>query len=221
MNDNIKLLVVDDHEMIRTGLKALFKDDSELNIVAEASNGSMALELAQKHAPDILITDIMLPDISGIELIKQFVNLKIRSKIVVLTSYNTESDINSAISLGVYAYILKDIDPELLMFVLKSVYDGAMWIDPKVAPMVRGFNTKYSSDNLLSRSEFKQFHFNLTKREYEVLKLIVDGKSNSDIADILSISEHTAKAHVCNIMQKLVVDDRTQAAVKALKNGLV
>ncbi|MBQ7125969.1 response regulator transcription factor, partial [bacterium] len=98
---------------------------------------------------------------------------------------------------------------------------GAMWLDPQVVPFIREKNSGMIPHRELSRSVFKEHHANLTQREYEVLKLIVDGQSNSDIAKTLTISEHTAKAHVCNIIQKLVVDDRTQAAVKALREGLV
>ena len=101
------------------------------------------------------------------------------------------------------------------------VHSGAMWIDPQVVPFIRDKNNGAIPSRQLSRSAFRQNHSNLTQREYEVLKLVVDGQSNSEIAKTLTISEHTAKAHVCNIIQKLVVDDRTQAAVKALKEGLV
>ena len=107
------------------------------------------------------------------------------------------------------------------MNVIKMIKAGAMWLDPQVVPFIRDKNCGIIPSMQLSRSVFKERHSNLTQREYEVLKLIVDGQSNSDIAKTLTISEHTAKAHVCNIIQKLVVDDRTQAAVKALKEGLV
>ena len=107
------------------------------------------------------------------------------------------------------------------MTVIRMVKTGAMWLDPQIVPFIRDKNCGIIPSRQLSRSVFKERHSNLTQREYEVLKLIVDGQSNSDIAKTLTISEHTAKAHVCNIIQKLVVDDRTQAAVKALKEGLV
>ena len=122
---------------------------------------------------------------------------------------------------GAKAYVMKDINIEILRMIIKTVKDGAMWIDPKVVPILRDKNCGIIPPRQMSRAMFKEQHANLTQREYEVLKLVVDGKSNSQIAQELTISEHTAKAHVCNIIQKLVVDDRTQAAVKALKEGLV
>ena len=112
-------------------------------------------------------------------------------------------------------------EPDVLKMIIKTVYDGAMWLDPQVVPILREKNCGVVPPRQMSRAMFKEQHANLTQREYEVLKLVVDGLSNSEIAQELTISEHTAKAHVCNIIQKLVVDDRTQAAVKALKEGLV
>ena len=109
----------------------------------------------------------------------------------------------------------------ILKMIIRTVKEGAMWLDPQVVPILRDKNCGVIPPRQMSRAMFKEQHANLTQREYEVLKLVVDGKSNSEIAQELTISEHTAKAHVCNIIQKLVVDDRTQAAVKALKEGLV
>ena len=123
--------------------------------------------------------------------------------------------------MGVYAYVIKDINTEMLLYIVTSVYNGAMWLDPKVVPILREKSDKIIPQKQTSRAMFRNTHANLTAREYEVLKLVVDGKSNNDIAQELCISEHTAKAHVCNIIQKLLVDDRTQAAVKAIKEGLV
>ena len=116
---------------------------------------------------------------------------------------------------------MKDVNTDVLEMIIKTVNDGAMWLDPKIVPILREKNSGVIPARKMSRATFRAQHANLTQREYEVLKLVVDGKSNQQIAIALTISEHTAKAHVCNIIQKLVVDDRTQAAVKALKEGLV
>ena len=116
---------------------------------------------------------------------------------------------------------MKDISTDALKMIIKTVEQGAMWLDPQVVPILREKNCGVIPPRQMSRAMFKEQHANLTQREYEVLKLVVDGLSNHEIAEELTISEHTAKAHVCNIIQKLVVDDRTQAAVKALKEGLV
>ena len=192
-----------------------------MEVIGEAVNGKEAVEKAKLIKPDIILMDIGLPDISGIEATKQILENNNNIKVIILTSHINEQELNSSLTSGANAYVIKDISTEYLMSVIKMVKDGAMWIDPKVVPFIREKNNGVIPSRQVSRSVFKQNHSNLTQREYEVLKLVVDGQSNSQIAKSLTISEHTAKAHVCNIIQKLVVDDRTQAAVKALKEGLV
>ena len=192
-----------------------------MEVIGEAINGKEAIEKAKLIKPDIILMDIGLPDISGIDATKQILETNNNIKIIILTSHINEQELNFSLIAGANAYVIKDISTEYLMFVIKMVKEGAMWIDPKVVPFIRDKNSGIIPSRQISRSTFKQNHSNLTQREYEVLKLVVDGQSNSQIAKSLTISEHTAKAHVCNIIQKLVVDDRTQAAVKALKEGLV
>ena len=218
---NIKILLVEDQKLMRIGIKSLFNDYPEMEVIGEAANGKEAIEKAKLIKPDIILMDIGLPDISGIDATKQILETNNNIKIIILTSHINEQELNSSLVAGANAYVIKDISTEYLMFVIKMVKEGAMWIDPKVVPFIRDKNSGIIPSRQISRSTFKQNHSNLTQREYEVLKLVVDGQSNSQIAKSLTISEHTAKAHVCNIIQKLVVDDRTQAAVKALKEGLV
>lgn len=217
----IKILLVEDQKLMRIGIKSLFTDYADMLIIAEASNGKDAIEKTKLVKPDIVLMDIGLPDISGIEATKQILEHNNNVKVIALTSHITEEEVTSALQAGVNAYVIKDIQTDFLMNVIKMIKMGAMWLDPQVVPFIRDKNSGVIPSRQLSRSVFKERHSNLTQREYEVLKLIVDGQSNSDIAKTLTISEHTAKAHVCNIIQKLVVDDRTQAAVKALKEGLV
>ena len=217
----IKILLVEDQKLMRIGIKSLFNDYPEMEVIGEAVNGKEAVEKAKLIKPDIILMDIGLPDISGIDASKQILENNDKIKIIILTSHIDENDLNAALSAGANAYVIKDINTEFLMSVIKMVKSGAMWIDPHVVPFIRDKNSGTIPSRQLSRSAFRQNHSNLTQREYEVLKLVVDGQSNSEIAKTLTISEHTAKAHVCNIIQKLVVDDRTQAAVKALKEGLV
>ena len=216
-----KILLVEDQKLMRIGLKSLFCDYKDLEVIGEAINGKEAIEKAKLIKPDIVLMDLGLPDISGIDAIKQILEYNNNIRVVVLTSHVTEEEVNSALQAGASAYVIKDIATDILMTVIKMIKAGAMWLDPHVVPFIRDKNCGVIPSRQLSRSVFKERHSNLTQREYEVLKLIVDGQSNSDIAKTLTISEHTAKAHVCNIIQKLVVDDRTQAAVKALKEGLV
>ena len=217
----INIMLIEDYKLIRVGIKTLFEETDGFCVLGEADNGKEAIEKAEKLSPDVILLDIGLPDMSGIKVIKALQEKEVGSKIIILSAHTNDDEIQKCLSLGAYAYVIKDINTEMLIYIVKSVYQGAMWLDPQIVKIL-----KYKQENMLSlkqtnRSVFKNAHANLTQREYEVLKLIVDGKSNSDIAKELFISEHTAKAHVCNIIQKLVVDDRTQAAVKALKEGLV
>lgn len=217
----IKILLVEDQKLMRIGIKSLFNDYPEMEVIGEAENGKEAIEKAKLIKPDIILMDIGLPDISGVDATKQILENNDKIKIIVLTSHINEAELNASLAAGANAYVIKDISTEFLMSVIKMIKAGAMWIDPKVVPFIRDKNNGVIPSRQLSRSAFRQNHSNLTQREYEVLRLVVDGQSNSQIAKTLTISEHTAKAHVCNIIQKLVVDDRTQAAVKALKEGLV
>ena len=217
----IKILLVEDQKLMRIGIKSLFCDFPELEIIAEATNGKEAIEKSKLLKPDIVLMDIGLPDISGIEATKQILEHNNNIHVIILTSHVSEEELTASLQAGASAYVIKDINTEFLMNVIKMVKEGAMWIDPHLTPFIRDKNCGVLPSRQLSRSVFKERHSNLTQREYEVLKLVVDGQSNSQIAKTLTISEHTAKAHVCNIIQKLVVDDRTQAAVKALKEGLV
>ena len=218
----VRILMVEDHKLMRVGLKSLFDDYNDLVIAAEAENGKETMEIIKSTQIDLVLMDLGLPDISGIELTKKILEYNDKIKVVILTSHLSEKEIFDALSAGASAYVLKDINTEMLMMIIRSSKAGAMWIDPHAVPILRDKNNgAVIPQRQMTRAAFREQHSNLTQREYEVLKLVVDGKSNNEIAKTLTISEHTAKAHVCNIIQKLVVDDRTQAAVKALKEGLV
>ena len=218
---SIKILLVEDQKLMRIGIKSLFCDYPEMEIIGEATNGKEAIEKSKLIKPDIVLMDLGLPDITGIEATKQILEYNNNIQVIILTSHITEEEVTASLRAGASAYVIKDIATEFLMNIIKMIKLGAMWLDPQIVPFIRDKNCGIVPARQLSRSVFKERHSNLTQREYEVLKLIVDGQSNSDIAKTLTISDHTAKAHVCNIIQKLVVDDRTQAAVKALKEGLV
>ena len=217
----INILLVEDQKLIRVGLKSLFEGQDDLVVVSEAQSGKEAIEKYKIVHPDIILMDIGLPDISGVEATKRILEVNNRARVIILTSHLSEQEVLNALQAGACAYVMKDISTDVLKMIIKTVYDGAMWLDPQVVPILREKNCGVVPPRQMSRAMFKEQHANLTQREYEVLKLVVDGLSNSEIAQELTISEHTAKAHVCNIIQKLVVDDRTQAAVKALKEGLV
>ena len=217
MSNKTKILMAEDHKLMRVGLKSIISDYNDLEVIAEAEIGIEAVKMAKELKPDVILMDIGLPELDGIQATKKIKEFDKNVKIIILTSHGEENEVNKAIDAGASAYALKDIKTEYLVMVLRSVKDGAVWFDPNVAHLVK----KNPSQGNTSRSDFKANHANLTEREYEVLKLIVDGKSNQEIANDLKISEHTAKAHVCNIIQKMLVDDRTQVAVKAIKENLI
>ena len=220
-NKPIKIMLVEDQKLMRVGIKSLFEDSESMEIIKEAETGKDAIECARVLKPDVVLMDIGLPDMSGIEAAKKILSDNKKIKIIMLTSHTSEKEVMDSLMAGASAYIMKDFDTESFLMIVKTINDGAMWLDPQVVPYIRDKNAGVIPAKQVTRAAFREQHSNLTQREYEVLKLVVDGKSNYEIAQILTISEHTAKAHVCNIIQKLVVDDRTQAAVKALREGLV
>ena len=217
----INIILAEDQKLMRIGIKSIFKDYPELEIIGEAENGKEAVEKTRLLKPDIVLMDIGLPDISGIEAAKRILDNNDNVKIIMLTSHISEKEVMDSLLAGANAYIMNDINTDFLKTIIKTIKQGAMWIDPLAVPYIKEKNNGIIPARQLSRASFKEKHANLTQREYEVLKLVVDGMTNQEIAKALTISEHTAKAHVCNIIQKLVVDDRTQAAVKAIKEGLV
>jgi len=221
INTPIKLMLVEDHKLMRVGLKSLFEAKDGMEVTSEAQSGKDAVEKFRTTHPDVTLMDIGLPDIDGIEATKQILELNTNAKVIILTSHLSEKEVVDSLKSGACAYVMKDINTDILKMIIKTIKDGAMWIDPLAVPILRDKNDGLIPQRKMSRAMFRHQHADLTQREYEVLKLIVDGKSNNEIAQELTISSHTAKAHVCNIIQKLLVDDRTQAAVKALKEGLV
>ena len=220
-NKPIRILLVEDQKLMRVGLKSLFEGQNELEVISEAQTGKEAIEKFRLVHPDITLMDIGLPDISGIEATKKILEIDSKAKVIILTSHLSEQEVLDSLHAGACAYVMKDINTEILKMIIKTVKEGAMWLDPQVVPILREKNCGVIPPRQMSRAMFKEQHANLTQREYEVLKLVVDGKSNNEIAQEVTTFEHTAKGYVCNIIQKLVVDDRTQAAVKALKEGLV
>jgi len=219
----INVLIIEDHALTRFGLKKAFDSVDRIKLISEAQDGESGVELTKKLKPDVVLMDLGLPGINGIEAIRQIKKFDNRIKIIVLTSHNTENEVWASIDAGANAYCLKNIEPERLIQVIESVYDGAAWIDPAIADMV----LKGLADGNIRTAPLQEISpqfeekLQLTRRESQVLRLIIDGCSNAEIAEKLFVSIHTVKAHVCNILQKLSVDDRTQAAIKALKEGLI
>ena len=220
-NKKITLMIVEDQKLMRTGLKTLFDGSDDFVVIAETGSGKEAVSKALTQKPNVILMDILLPDISGISASKAIQEKNPDSKIIIISANICDKYVKEALDAGILALVYKDINTDDLMFIIRTVKEGCLWLDYRAVQIIRNLNLNITKPLSQSNKVFSANHSNLTKREYEVLKLVVDGKSNSEIARILCISEHTAKAHVCNIIQKLVVDDRTQAAVKALKEGIV
>ena len=219
--NRIRVILIDDHKLLRNGLRGLLEKNNEIIVIGESETGKEGISKVINQKPDVAIVDIGLLDMSGVKVIEKIRQGALNTKVIALSSHDDPKDVIGALNAGANAYVLKDISDDDLIFVIKNVARDAIFIDAKVSEIFKNTIYKESPQKKLSRASFKEQHANLTEREYEVLKLVVDGKSNQQIADILSISEHTSKAHVCSIIQKLVVDDRTQAAVKAIKEGII
>lgn len=219
--DRINVLIVEDHALTRFGLKTALEAHDSFGEVYEAENGERCIEAVIEFKPDLVIMDLGLPGINGIEATRQIKSFDEKIKVLVLTSHKNEDEVWDALSAGANAYCMKDIEPDKLIHVIEFVNEGAAWLDPAVANIVLKTITKNKTSKLSQEFDENKEKVQLTDRELDVLRLIVDGYSNQEISEKLIVSIHTAKAHVCNILQKLSVDDRTQAAIKALKDGIV
>lgn len=226
----VKVLIVEDYKLTRVGLRCALNNYEDIEVINEAENAEDALKIIEKNRPDVIIMDLGLPEMNGLEAtmkIMENFNKKAREegrgeiKVIILTSHDREEEVMASLGAGATGYCMKDIDPETLADVIKQVNKGACWLDPNVCQSALKLFPKPENTQLIYKQETKDEKGHLTEREQEVLKLLVKGKSNTEIASELIVSVHTAKAHVCSILQKLCVDDRVQAAVKAIKEGLV
>jgi DNA-binding NarL/FixJ family response regulator len=222
----IRVLLVEDHTMTRMGLQLVLEKAEGIELVGEAEDGETAVTRAEELKPDVILMDIGLPVIDGIEATQMIKDKQLASKILVFTSRDSEEDVFAALGAGADAYCMKGASPDQLTAAIKAVNEGAAWLDPAIARTVLNtINKNRMSPAVESKLEAKKPRSELadllTDREYEVLKLIVEGLSNPQIAERLFITRATAKAHVHSILQKLCVDDRTQAAVTAMREGLV
>ncbi len=223
----IRVLLVEDHTMTRMGLQLALEKIEDIELTGEAENGEKAVELAKELNPDVILMDIGLPGIDGIEATQKIKDSRLEAKILMFTSRDNEDDVFAAFGAGANAYIMKGASPEQLTNAIRAVNEGTAWIDPAIAKVVlKNINQPRKSQSVSSEereasSKKAAMAAGLTQREIEVLKLIVEGMSNADIAETLFITRATAKAHVHSILQKLCVDDRTQAAVTAMREGLV
>jgi DNA-binding NarL/FixJ family response regulator len=214
MADLISVLLVDDHAMVRQGVKAFLVTQPDLSVVGEAGSGEQAVTLAAQLIPDVILMDLIMPNMDGVETTRRVKQVSPRSQIVVLTSYHEDEHIFPALKAGALSYILKDVSAEELAAAVRKAAAGEAVLHPRVAARV--------IKELQGRREAAPNPFTeLSERELEVLKLIADGMSNAEMAAKLVLSEKTIKGHVSNILSKLHLVDRTQAAVYAWREGVV
>jgi DNA-binding NarL/FixJ family response regulator len=214
MKESIRIVIADDHRMIREGLKQLLELEGDITIVGEAGDGLSCLQIIEDKKPDVVLLDINMPQMNGLQVLEKLKEGKCRSKILILTIHNEIEYLVKAVDIGVDGYVLKDSESELLRKAIFSVYSGENYIQSELVPILKEKLENQEKD-ILSEDSI------LTKRELEVLRLLTEGLFNKEIAYNLSISEKTVKNHVSNIFKKISVSDRTQAAVYAIKNNIV
>lgn len=231
---DIRIALIEDHDLTRMGLRAALKQ-AGFDFVGEAASGSSGLALLEQEAPDVALVDIGLPDMDGIELVKRFRERHPQSstRILMLTMHDSEKAVLAAFAAGADSYSTKEIETEDLVQAVKETHEGNAWLDPAIAnivlqqmkqPLGAGVGLQERTVEIRAvEPEFEQIieTYPLTERELEILELIVSGCSNAQIAERLYITVGTVKTHVRNILNKLGANDRTQAAVRALRSGLI
>ncbi len=240
--DKVRVVLIEDHDLSRIGLSAALKRYEDINLVADAADGNDGLDKIKTHQPDVALVDIGLPDIDGIEVtqkLKQYQknNPDLATKILMLTMHDSEDSVMAAFAAGADSYCLKDVNMDSLAEAIRNTSEGNAWIDPAIARIVlkqaQALGTSSVDSERSSEEDFQEINsvteeyqqiieaYPLTERELEVLEHIVAGCSNAEISESLYITIGTVKTHVCHILNKLCASDRTQAAVTALRAGLV
>ena len=201
----IRIMVADDHAIVRDGIVSIVAGKNDLQLVAQAANGEEAVELVKKHVPDILLLDLRMPGKDGLEVIAQIQSLQLQTRVIVLTTFESEQDIHQALKAGARGYLLKDTPRPELLDAIRRVHGGETCIPPRI------------SQKLVERMKRTE----LTDREGEILRLIAEGDSNKAIGDKLGITEGTVKTHVKGLLKKLHVPGRTAAVREAVHQGLI
>ncbi len=212
MSENIRILIADDHAVVRRGLRALIDTEPDMEVVGEATDGVEAVERASELKPDVILLDMVMPRKNGPEVIADIKDQNTDARILVLTSFAQDDQVFPAIKAGALGYLLKDSSPRDLIKAIHDVHQGASSLHPSIAPMLIA--------ELSQTSSMPPTEYPLTDREVEVLKLVAQGLSNEDIAQSLVISDRTVGKHVSNLLEKLHLANRTQAALYALREGL-
>lgn len=213
MSDHARIIIADDQTLFRAGLARLLAEDPRIEILAEAADGAEAVELAGKHRPDVVLMDLKMPRMDGVEATREITTANPETKVLLLTTFDADSHVIQALKAGASGYILKDARPEAIVSSIFTVMSGGRVMATEVANRVL--------DMLTGTSTPKEFYNGLTAREIEILKLLAGGLLNKQIARRLSISEKTVRNHVSNMYEKLNVYDRSQAVLYAVRKGLV
>lgn len=211
MSETIEILLADDHAVVREGLRALIDSEPEMTVIGEAADGEAAIRQARDLQPDVILMDLEMPRKSGLEAIEAIKQMQPEARILVLTSYAEDKKVFRAIKTGALGYLLKDSSPQELLRAIRQVHRGETSLHPTIA---RKLVQELSRPSNLPPADEQ-----LTEREVDVLKLVAKGMSNQEIAEKLVVSEPTVRAHVSNILGKLHLANRTQAALYALREG--
>jgi NarL family two-component system response regulator LiaR len=214
MNDVITVMIVDDHELVRHGAAGYLEAQGDIHVVAEAASGEEALKLGQEHVPDVVLMDLVMPGLDGVEATRQLKDISPRTQIIILTSFHEDEHIFPALQAGAISYLLKDVKATELVEAIRRAASGEATLHPRIAERV-------IKEFRVGDPDRQRLFTDLTEREMEVLKLIASGYSNQKIAGQLVITVGTVKGHVSNILGKLHLADRTQAAVYAWQEGIV
>ncbi len=223
-NEKIKIVLIDDHKLFREGVKRILEFEPSFEVVAEGNDGTEAAKLVKENEPDVVLMDINMPNANGIEATADLVRYFPETKVIILSIHDDENYVTHALKTGAQGYLLKEMDSDSLIEAIRVVSEGGSYLHPKVTHNLVKEYRRLASDNASGsnqRVEYQKPLHLLTKRECQVLQLLADGKSNRAVAETLYISEKTVKNHVSNILQKMNVNDRTQAVVTAIKNGWV
>ncbi len=210
----IRILIVDDHSVVRQGVRAFLEAQTDLTVIDEAESGTQAVQLAQKYLPDVVLMDLLMSDMNGVEATRRVKQVSPRSQVIVLSSYYEDEHIFSALRAGAISYTLKDIHPNELIEAVRKAARGESVLHPRVA-------SRLVQEVRESKPAVPTAFVDLTERELDVLRLIAVGESNATIAEKLVLSEKTVKGYVSNILSKLHITDRTQAAAFAWQQGLM
>lgn len=213
--EKIKVLIADDHRVVRQGLRTFLELHDDIVVVGEAGDGVTAVEMVRQLEPDVVLMDLVMPRQDGIAATRQVKSLGIHTKVIALTSFTEDDKVFPAIQAGASSYLLKDVSPDDLVEAIRAVYRGEARLHPDIA---RKLMEQVAHQAGPSREAPVD---DLTEREREVIRLVAQGRSNSEIAQALFISDKTVKTHISNILSKLALQDRTQLAIYAIKNGLV